>query len=173
MANKKLGFIPLYRSLKENWIWQTDEPFDTRSAWVDLLLSVNHEEKKIKVGCSVVTIKPGQMWTSYKKLAKAWGWSYKKVVRYISMLKSDGMIEVNGTPNGTLVTLVNYGNFAYKGIAHDLSDDQTDDLTHDRTDDLSDDRQTIMNNNVNNDKKLKKEAALSEPAPPNGGGEWQ
>ena len=81
MANKKLGFIPLYRSIQEHWLWQKEEPFDIRSAWIDLLLSVNHEEKKILVGRSVVTIRAGQMWTSYKKLSKKWHWSYKRVLR--------------------------------------------------------------------------------------------
>lgn len=173
MANKKLGFVPIYRSVRENWVWDNDEPFSKGQAWIDLLLSVNHEEKKIKVGCSIVTIKPGQMWTSYKKLAQAWGWSYNRVKRFIKMLESDGMIYVNATANGTSLTIVNWGSFAYQRQSDERGDERTDECTHERGDERTDERQTIMINNVNNDKELKKEAAASEPAPPNGGGEWQ
>lgn len=173
MANKKLGFIPLYRSIKENWIWQIDTPFDERSAWIDILLSVNHEEKKIFINGRVQVIKPGQMWTSVKKLAGNWHWSKPKVYRYIKMLKSDGMIYTDGTPSGTLLTVINYSNFTIQGNANVTSivtPTVTSGVTSTVTPGVT---QTIMNNNVNNDKELKKEAAPSEPAPPNGGGEWQ
>ena len=169
MANKKLGFVPLYRSIQEHWLWNNDEPFSKGQAWIDLLLSVNHEEKKIPVGCSIITIKPGQMWTSYVKLAKSWGWSRKRVYRYLNMLKSDGMVLVNGTSNGTLLTLVNYEKFAYKGNARDTTNATSNDPAPDTTGDTSGDTQTIMNKNVNNDKKLKKESQAS----PSDGGEWQ
>lgn len=170
MANKKLGFIPLYRSIQEHWLWQKDEPFDIRSAWIDLLLSVNHEEKKILVGRSVVTIRAGQMWTSYQKLSKKWHWSYKRVLRYINMLKSDGMIAVDGTTNGTLLTVINYGHFAYQGHTRDTSDDIANDTPSDISDDIAGAIQTININNIDNENKLKKEPVAE---PPLDGGEWQ
>ena len=170
MANKKLGFIPLYRSIQEHWLWQKEDPFDDRSAWIDILLSVNHEEKKINIGRSVITIKAGQMWTSYVKLAKNWHWSRPKVYRYINMLKSDGMIVVDGTPNGTLLTVVNYGDFAYHGntrVTSDVTTDVTTPVTSDVTTGVT---QTININNINNENKLKKEPVAE---PPLDGGEWQ
>lgn len=187
MANKKLGFIPLYRSIKEHWVWNNDEPFSKGQAWIDLLLSVNHEDKKIKIGCTIVTIHAGQMWTSYVKLARSWGWSRKRVYRFINMLKSDGMILMDGTANGTLLTLVNYGKFAYSGNTHDTTNDTTDDTTPGTTDDTTSDTQTITINNINNDRKLKKDPAPPSPgegyewneylgrwvAPPKNGGVWQ
>lgn len=41
------GWISLYRQIKESWIWKDKEPFDKRSAWIDLLLTVNYKNKKI------------------------------------------------------------------------------------------------------------------------------
>lgn len=170
MANKKLGYIPLYRTIKDHWIWSNDEPFSMGQAWIDLLLSVNHEDKKLKVGCNIITIHAGQMWTSYVKLGRNWNWSRTKVYRYIKMLKSDGMIVTDETPNGTLLTIVNYSNFVLRRNAHDTTGDTTDDTSHDTTDDTTGDTQTININNTNNDKELNKKAA---PAPPSDGGEWQ
>ena len=154
----KNGFIKLHRKLQDCWIWQIDKPFDERSAWIDLLLSVNHEEKKIKVGCSIVAIKPGQMWTSYKKLAQAWGWSYNRVKRFIKMLESDGMIYVNATANGTSLTIVNWGNFTIHGNTHDIARDTPDDIPSATPGATPGATQTIMNKNVNNDKERKEKS---------------
>lgn len=170
MANKKLGFIPLYRSIQEHWLWNNEEPFSMGQAWIDLLLSVNHEDKKINVGRSVITIKAGQIWTSYVKLARNWHWSRPRVYRYISMLKSDGMIVVDGTPNGTLLTIVNYGNFAYPRNANDTTGVTTDVTTPVTSDVTTGVTQTININNINNVDKLKKEPVAE---PPLDGGEWQ
>lgn len=173
MANKKLGFIKLYRSLKENWIWQIKEPFDIRSAWVDILLSVNHEEKKIVVGRSVITLKPGQTWTSYEKMAKDWGWSYNRVKRYIKMLKSDGMIDVDATPNGSCLTVINWGNFANQTPTHERTDERTNECTPERTGERTGERQTRSIKNIKNDKEIKEEKTSLFSPPPFHGGEWQ
>lgn len=168
MANKKLGFIPLYRSIQDHWVWSNEEPFSKGQAWIDLLLSVNHEDKKLKVGCNIITIHAGQMWTSYVKLANRWNWSRERVYRYTKMLKMDGMINVDATPNGTLLTIVNYGDFAYQRNTDETTTETTDKTTTETSDETTDETQTITINNTNNANSLKK-----EPAPPSDGGEWQ
>lgn len=168
MANKKTGFISVFRSLQDHWLWESDEPFDIRSAWIDLLMSVNHKENKIQVGRSVVTIHAGQMWTSYVKLARRWHWDRKRVYRYIKMLISDGMIRVDGTPNGTLLTVVNYSKFAYQGNARGTTDGATCGTMSGATEGATDGAQTIINNNDN-----KLNNGTKEPAAPRGGTEWQ
>lgn len=176
MAKKNKGYIPLWRDIQDNHIWCSDEPFDIRSAWIDLLLTVNHKEEKILIGRRLQVIKPGQTWTSYQKLARKWHWSYKRVLRYISLLKSDGMIYADGTPNGTLLTVVNWGNFTIQGYTHDTTRATTDDTPSATTDATTDATQTIMINNINNDKECKKEKRHPDPdeiEPPTGGGEWQ
>lgn len=169
MANKKLGFIPLYRSIQDHWVWSNKEPFSYGQAWIDLLLSVNHEEKKLKVGCNLITIKPGQMWTSYVKLSNRWNWSRERVYRYIKMLKSDEMIFVDATPNGTLLTIVNYGNFAYQKNTDETTDETTGETSHETSDEATGETQTININNTNN----VNNEIIRTPAPPRDGGEWQ
>ena len=187
MAKKEKGFIPLYRDIKDHWTWKADDPFDIRSAWIDILLSVNHKEDKISIGRQVVVIKPGQMWTSYKKLAGKWHWSYKRVLRYITMLKSDGMIDVWGTPNGTLLTVKNWAFFNTRGYTRDTPNDTSDDTPGATPDDTPSAIQTISINNGNNVKNVNikdpsvcpgygwywHEAKQKWIAPPKEGGEWQ
>lgn len=187
MADKKKGFVPIYRSIQDHWIWQTDRPFDERSAWIDLLLMVNHKKDTIFVSGRLQTIKPGQKWTSYCQLAERWRWSRNRVKRFIKLLKSDGMVLTDETTNGTLVTLINYEKFGLRRSTNEPTDEPSDEPSPEPSDESSDEPQTIMNNNVNNDKELKKEKRPPSPgegyewneylgrwvAPPKNGGVWQ
>lgn len=102
------GWIKTYRKLQECWLWKIDEPFDKRSAWVDLLLSANHADKKICFNGKLITIERGQILTSIRKLSEKWKWSYDKTLRYLKLLERDGMLQKESDKNRTLVTIVNY-----------------------------------------------------------------
>lgn len=185
--NKDSGFVPLYRSIKDHWTWNKDKEFDEFKAWCDLLLSVNHKEKKISINGRLQVIRAGQMWTSYQKLADTWNWSRPRVLRYIRRLKSDGMVTVDGTPNGTLLTVVNWGFYNSRRTTNVPTDVTTDVTTPVPTDVTTDVTQTIMNNNVKNDNNVNKKDPAVCPgkgwywddkkkkwiAPPREGGTWQ
>jgi len=187
MADKKKGYVPIYRSIKDHALWNSNEPFDYRSAWIDILLSVNHEEKKIYINGKIQIIKAGQMWTSIKKLAETWNWSRPRVYRYIKLLKSDGMIFTDGTPNGTLLTVINWGNFQTPrntDVTSNVTTDVTTSVTSNVTSGVT---QTRMIKNVNHEKECKEKKPSECPGPgwywsdiaerwmppPTGGGEWQ
>ena len=108
MADKQTGWIKLYRSIRDHWIWERD---DYTHAWIDLLLDVNHEDRKIVIDCKPMIIKRGQKWTSTRTLADRWGWSVNKVRRFLSCLECDEMLIQKRYTNGTLLTLVNYDDF--------------------------------------------------------------
>ena len=102
------GWIKIYRQIRENWIWEDPEKL---KAWIDLLLMVNHEDKKILVNGKLTTIKRGSTLTSIGKLSERWNWSKNKVYRFLELLKADGMCNANGSGVGTTLTIVNYSNF--------------------------------------------------------------
>lgn len=108
--DKTKGWIKLYRSIEDHWLWQ-NEKFNYQSAWIDLLIMVNHEPKKIKIANSIVEIKPGQRWTSIRQLGQRWQWKEEKVLRFLRLLESDGMIYKESNSRGTLLTIVNYEDF--------------------------------------------------------------
>ena len=168
MSNKKLGWVPVFRSLQDHWVWSNDEPFSKGQAWVDLMLSVNHEEKKILVNGRVIVIKPGQRWTSYRTLAKSWGWSKDRVKRYIKLLKSDGMLFTDETPNGTLLTLANWE--VYNSVRYTKRDTNkdTDKDTPEDTDKDTGKDETIMIQQLNNEEQFKKRPKVSRDGTP-----WQ
>ena len=109
MNEDNKGWIKLYRSIWENTIWKSKDKFDDRSAWIDLLLMANHEQKQAVYKKQAIDIHRGQVFTSIPHLSKRWGWSENRVRRYLLLLCNLGMIYRDGTPNGTLVTIVNYG----------------------------------------------------------------
>ena len=114
--SKPAGWVKMHRSITEHWIW-TSERHSKQSAWVDLIMMVNHEDRKITIGNKLVTIQRGQVWTSYKKLRARWKWSQDRLKGFIDMLVADKMIAVDPTRSGTLITVLNY--LIYQG-----SDDQ-------------------------------------------------
>jgi len=64
----KEGWVKVYRSLRDNEIWGGKEPYDKRSAWVDLLLRATHKDTKFLLGNTTIELIPGQVFTSELKI---------------------------------------------------------------------------------------------------------
>ncbi len=154
------GWIKLYRQLQECWIWKGKEPFDKRSAWVDLLLLAMHNDKKMLIDNEIIVINRGSFMTSIVKLADRWTWSRGKVVRFLDVLENEQMLNTKRTPKGTLITIVKYD--VFQGIENidsttvGTTDDTTDSTTVDTTDgttvDTTDGTQNKNIKNIKNEK---------------------
>jgi DNA replication protein DnaD len=107
-----LGWIKLHRDIKSNWLY-TKKPYDELHAWIDLLLTVNHEPKKVVLGKSLVFVGRGSTITSIRKLSERWGWSNTKIRTFFDLLISDGMIKVESDTKKTLVTVANYEKYQF------------------------------------------------------------
>jgi hypothetical protein len=103
------GYIKLHRKLQECWIWDSDEPFDRRSAWIDILISANHSDNKMLFDGSLILIKRGQFITSIRKLSTKWKWSSTKVTAFLDTLEKDQMIKRESDTKKTLISVINYG----------------------------------------------------------------
>ena len=122
------GWIRIYRRLRDSWIWKDKEPFDKRSAWIDLLLTVNHKNKKIPFENTFIEIERGQTLTSIKQLAERWHWSRHKVSDFLDQLEQDTMIIQVRDTRKTLVSVVNYKK--YQPMLQDK--DIVEDIVRDR-----------------------------------------
>ena len=129
----KIGWVRIYRKIQDCEIWETDEPFDRRSAWVDLLLMANHKDKNTLFNGHPITIKRGQRLTSIRKLSNHWNWSYKRTVSFLNLLEELGMIIRESDNTKSLLTIVNYGIYNDSGITNDSTNDSTDYITNDST----------------------------------------
>lgn len=106
MAKEK-GWVKTERALLDTAIWNNGEPYDERSAYIDIQLRANYEEKvfRPKKSTKVIIIKPGELFTSIGMLSERWKWSENKVRRYLKMLKKIGLANFERHPCGTLISL--------------------------------------------------------------------
>ena len=131
MAKRKnKGWIKLHRQIVDSLIWQIPEPFDKRSAWIDLIMMASHEQRTVVLRSEkTIILEAGQLFTGMEYLANRWGWSRGKVIRYLAWLSGQGMIALHGTTNGTTVTIVNYCLLQNGGTTVDTGDSTTDGTT--------------------------------------------
>ena len=141
------GWIQLHRQIRENWIWE--DPAKLK-AWLDILMMVNHEEKKILVNGELVTIHRGEKLTSIVKLSERWGWTRRRVVRFLDLLENDKMCTTNRTANGTTIKVNNYKEYQGFKPTKRTTNSTTDDTPDDTADGTPHDTQTIMSNNSSN-----------------------
>ena len=113
------GYFVLTRTLLEHPIWTDDKPFCKGAAWVDLIGRANWKPSERMVGADLVKVKRGQLITSEAALAARWGWSKKKVRRFLIMLEAAGMLSKKGTAKGTTLTIENYGKYQLEGNTDD------------------------------------------------------
>ena len=153
------GWIRLYRKLQECWVWEDKEPFDKRSAWIDLLLTANHADAKLLFNGELITVQRGQILTSVRKLSVKWKWSVNKVYRFLKLLESDKMLQKESNKDRTLLTIVNYS--VYQGgeytneYTNGNSDGYTDGSTNEYKSDTPTDTPSEHKQECNNDKNVK------------------
>lgn len=157
---KGKGWILLYRSIQDNDIWNSNEPFDRRSAWIDLLLLMNHETRNVMIDGKLITVERGQHWTSTVKLANRWNWSRGRVKRYLDQLSGQGMIHVSSTARGTTITVIKYDVYQSMRTTNDTSDGTTGGTTDGTTDG------TQTNNYRNNYRKNERKKGASAQTDP-------
>lgn len=83
------GWISIYRQIVDHWIWKSKEPFDRRSAWIDLLLMVNHKKEEVDFNGVKIIVERGQRITSLEKLSERWSWSRHKVSDFLNRLEME------------------------------------------------------------------------------------
>ena len=153
------GWIRLYRKLQECWVWEDKEPFDKRSAWIDLLLTANHADAKLLFNGELITVQRGQILTSVRKLSVKWKWSVNKVYRFLKLLESDKMLQKESNKDRTLLTIVNYS--VYQGgeytneYTNGNSDGYTGGSTNEYKSETPTDTPSEHKQECNNDKNVK------------------
>lgn len=107
-GNKKLGYISIYRSIKDHWIWDDPVKFQW---WISLLLEVNFKERKVNLGNDLVLCKRGQTVKSLKHFAELWNTTRDSARNFLVLLEKDGMILRNNLHKSTQITICNYDSY--------------------------------------------------------------
>ena len=101
------GWIKLHRKIRDNLFWD-EKPFDKARAWIDIILSANHEPNKFLLGNEVAEVERGSFITSEKKLMERWGWSKSKVRAFLLLLENESMIVKKTDTKKTTLEVLNY-----------------------------------------------------------------
>ena len=107
----KNGFIKLHRQIQDHWLWNNDEPFDRRSAWIDLIMMASWKSGTRDFKGQIIEQRRGDVVTSVKSLSMRWRWSEGKVRRYLDALQKDGMLTKKRQSHGVVLTIENFSSF--------------------------------------------------------------
>ena len=140
------GWIKLNRQITEHWLWK-EKPFTYGTAWVDLLLLANWEDKKMPYKGEIIVCKRGDVNLSFLALSKRWGWGRWKVKNFIDLLINDEMVVVNATTHRTTITIVNYDKYQILPT--------TDCATNHTTNQTTNQQQADITNKDKKDKNIK------------------
>lgn len=135
------GWISLHRKIQEHWLYPNGT-FSKYEAWLDLLLQVNHEAKKVMFDDELIEVERGQRITSIRKLSDRWKWSRTKVVNFLNLLENEKMITLKKDSKKTVITVENYDFYQSEGNEKRQQKDTGE-------------PQESPNNNENNDNKEK------------------
>lgn len=127
------GFLPVSRKMFDgsDELWSDDEPFDRRSAWIDLLQLAQVRGRTRMIGGETVSLGPGELVVSERFLAKRWGWTKARVRKFLLDLGPDGLDRLNRIPNRlpdrrmVVIKITNYTTYNPGSIV-DTTDIQTD-----------------------------------------------
>lgn len=149
------GWVSVYRKIQDSWLWQ-EKPFSKGQAWIDLLLSANHQNKKTLLGNELLIIKRGSLITSQKKLMQRWGWGSEKTRKFLKLLNCDGMIRVEADKKKTTIVINNYEvyqnqNGSNVDVSKNVADKQNENRIQTECNQNATRIQSETNNNDNND----------------------
>lgn len=146
-------WIKVYRKIRESAIWNNNEPFDYRSAWIDLIMEANVKPNTFIYKGQTITVKRGEYYTSVRKLSNRWHWSKDKVNRFLKILiKLDMVRKHNEVKCATLLTIVKYDDFQSRT-------DSNKDRHKDAHKDSDKDRDESLYKKDKERKEIKKDAA--------------
>ena len=106
------GWIKLHRGIKDHWLWGSPNKVYW---WIDILLTVNYEDKKVLIGNTLVECKRGQSVQSLEAWAKQWNVSKKCVKNFFELLANDSMIVTENIKVSTRLTVCNYETYQAPG----------------------------------------------------------
>lgn len=98
------GFIKIHRKITK-WQWYTDATVSR--VFIHLLLLANHEDNMWRG----ITVKRGQLITSYRHIAADLKLSTDTVHRAIKKLESTGELSTSPNARYTIITLFNYNSY--------------------------------------------------------------
>ena len=104
---------------------QEDETMCRFGAWHWLLKEAYYKDYPMQYKGRFITIRRGQIPTTYAKIAKAFNWSRSKVQRHLNELKQNGYIDTSAEHGFLIITICNFDNIQNLSRPSELPTDTT------------------------------------------------
>ena len=119
------GYLKLHRQIVDNPIVYKDAEY--LAIWIDLLIHAQFHECEAVFGGEKITLKPGQLITGRKKIAKRLGVSESKVQRVLKCYESEHQIEQRTDHQCRLITIVSWDKYQFveQGDEQRLNNERT------------------------------------------------
>ena len=114
------GFYRMARGWMKNEVFK-HERYTERDAWIWLIEEAAFRPRTKRIGPYVVQIDRGQIATSLRFLATAWGWDKNRVQRFLTRLSNDSMLNCSCRENGTPYTLITLCNYDIYQLPHETN----------------------------------------------------
>lgn len=102
------GWIKLHRKLKDHWIWKSDNRLKW---WIDILMTVNHNDTKVLIKGTLIECKRGQSIRSLESWGRDWNVTKGAVRDFFRLLQNDSMIHTESLQITTRITVCNYEDY--------------------------------------------------------------
>lgn len=119
------GYLKLHRQIVDNPVVYKDAEY--LAIWIDLLIHAQFYECEAVFGGEKITLKPGQLITGRKKIAKRLGVSESKVQRVLKRYESEHQIEQRTDHQCRLITIVSWDKYQFveQGDEQRLNNERT------------------------------------------------
>jgi len=135
------GWISIHRKLQDHWIYKSVHTYSQLEAWIDILLTVNHETSEITINFEKFTCGRGESLRSLDSWGKRWKWDKSKVRRFLKLLEKENMVVTKNERKTTRLTVCKYDDYQ-----SNKNDKQNSKRNAKRN---ADETQMTPNNNVN------------------------
>lgn len=105
------GWISLHRQIQDHWLFKKNRAFSEFEAWLDILLSVNHDTVKVRFQQEIIECHRGESLYSLETWAKRWKWDKSKVRRFLNLLQKEHMVVTKSERKTTRLTVCNYDTY--------------------------------------------------------------
>jgi len=156
MSNKDSGFVKIYRSFFDHFLWNEDREYSKAEAWIDLIRTARYKKgsNTKMVNGTLVEWERGELLASVRFLKHRWNWnSTGKVTRFLDLLEKQNMITRKTEQGVTVVSICKYSTY------NPLEDDDRTATEHEQ----NNDRTATEHGQGQNSKKEKKEKKQYTP----------
>lgn len=109
-----MGYLKVDRKLFKHWIWQSNEEYSKRDAWIDLLQTAHYADdpRKEHISGKLIELHRGQLIGAIRYLKTRWNWkSNDKVARYLKLLVDEKMISIETGQGVSVISISKYGDY--------------------------------------------------------------